>query len=717
MAEQGNERNGQHQTESGSNVCTDFLDAVSRGTKEDVEQFIQPASSDERRDSRDEDPTRVSYKQQLMKALENEDAVTVWKLIARAKESDLKTLEKLNKTCETVAEHERLKEKGLIKYFWEKLRGQIRSASERDTHACIFRESRPAQTELQHEEEQEWIRILSDPLYIGLEWLWRNNLQLTGTAIQQPERRESKLGDIVQAALDDAYLLEKIARYEHHYSRDEYYKRALECEKFAADVVEGSNFRQLREVMDIDGNGCLMEKKPKNFNQSLSLLKFAADKNRKMFVANPKCQWVLNEIIYYKWPDWRNKSRWTKVVWFFFQLLLVAVSSVFYIPIRLVRKFYRCCQDDGIWEFRELYEHPYSKFINHTMWYLVFLWMIFLTSFDSKFGTTVTGLIWCDYVVLSFVLGLLLQECREAWRQGIYIYMSKWWNVVDTLIIFTFLASSTVWLLSYWYFGKWKPREAFVLADVLYASASVMAYFHLTHIFQVDSVLGPLQLSLYKMLKDVQRFLFIFLVLYFSFANGVVKVYSYYVISQFELRKNWNHTEYEESHSYADHKTAFIALFWLLLGLVEEDKIDVKDPAFTLTATFGRLFLMAYVVCTVIVALNMLIAMMNNSFERIMKNSDIEWKYSRSRMWLEWIDKGNTMPAPINIVYYTFYLIALSIDKVVGKFKEKCRCCHGNGEPDEEQAQREEPDEEQAQRERRDYGQERGTCNLEEVKL
>ena len=59
-------------------------------------------------------------------------------------------------------------------------------------------------------------------------------------------------------------------------------------------------------------------------------------------------------------------------------------------------------------------------------------------------------------------------------------------------------------------------------------------------------------------------------------------------------------------------------MFWLLLGLVEEDKIRVEDPAFSLTSTFGRIFMIAHVVCTVIVALNMLIAMMNNSFDRIM---------------------------------------------------------------------------------------------------
>lgn len=59
-------------------------------------------------------------------------------------------------------------------------------------------------------------------------------------------------------------------------------------------------------------------------------------------------------------------------------------------------------------------------------------------------------------------------------------------------------------------------------------------------------------------------------------------------------------------------------MFWLLLGLVEEENISVEDPAFTLTSTFGRIFIVAHVVCTVIVALNMLIAMMNNSFDRIM---------------------------------------------------------------------------------------------------
>ena len=89
--------------------------------------------------------------------------------------------------------------------------------------------------------------------------------------------------------------------------------------------------------------------------------------------------------------------------------------------------------------------------------------------------------------MLCFVLGLLVQESLEAGRQGFYVYISKWWNVVDTVIILFFLLAYAIWLFSWVRFGKWKPEDpGFIVADVLYASATVMAFFHLTHIFQVS---------------------------------------------------------------------------------------------------------------------------------------------------------------------------------------------------------------------------------------
>ena len=277
----------QQQPRKFSNIYLDFLEAVRNRTENDV-RCLLPITSNYARgrmENEDDDEDDLTQKKKkLLKALESEDPAEVWKLIAEAKESDVKTLEGINEICQSVAEHERLKEEGLFRFLWGKLRGEIRFTGGYGTFRSKYRDDKELQTEFQHEEEQQWIRILSDPLYIGLEWLWRNNPnnRRIPTSTQQTKRKDGKFEDIIETCLDDAYLLEKIALYEHHYSRDEYMNRALEYEKFAADVIEGSNLGQLYEILDIEGSGCLLQKKPVNFNQSLSLLKIAADKERKM---------------------------------------------------------------------------------------------------------------------------------------------------------------------------------------------------------------------------------------------------------------------------------------------------------------------------------------------------------------------------------------------------------------------------------------------------
>lgn len=261
------------------NYYFDFLEAVRSRTDKDVRECLPPISSNYAGTRREKDG--LSQRQKLLKALESKDRGEVWKLIAEAKESDVKrTLESINEICRSVAEHERLKEEGLIKWLWGKLIGQIRCTVGYGTSRS---QQLKDKEEFQHEEEQQWIRILSDPLYIGLKWLWRNNPNSRGIqdSTEQTKLRDGKFEDIIETCLDDAYLLEKIALYEHHYSRDEYMNRALEYEKFAADVIEGSNLGQLHEILDVEGSGCLLQKKPNNFNQSLSLLKIAADKERK----------------------------------------------------------------------------------------------------------------------------------------------------------------------------------------------------------------------------------------------------------------------------------------------------------------------------------------------------------------------------------------------------------------------------------------------------
>ena len=111
-------------------------------------------------------------------------------------------------------------------------------------------------------------------------------------------------------------------------------------------------------------------------------------------MASPKCQYALNEIIYYGCRDWQDKGILRKTISFFLQLLFVTLAVLFYIPVRLARRGCCCCKfkDWCCWKFRMFFEHPYSKFINHTMSYVVFLCLIFASSFEDKFGPGWAGL-------------------------------------------------------------------------------------------------------------------------------------------------------------------------------------------------------------------------------------------------------------------------------------------------------------------------------------
>ena len=46
----------------------------------------------------------------------------------------------------------------------------------------------------------------------------------------------------------------------------------------------------------------------------------------------------------------------------------------------------------------------------------------------------------------------------------------------------------------------------------------------------------------------------------------------------------------------------------------------------------------------------MLIAMMSHSFEDIQGDCDVEWKFARTRLWMNYIDEGSTLPVPFNMI-------------------------------------------------------------------
>lgn len=64
----------------------------------------------------------------------------------------------------------------------------------------------------------------------------------------------------------------------------------------------------------------------------------------------------------------------------------------------------------------------------------------------------------------------------------------------------------------------------------------------------------------------------------------------------------------------------------------------------------GMYLFALYHVVIIIVLINMLIAMMSHSFEDIQTDCDVEWKFARTKLWLNYMDEGSTLPVPFNMI-------------------------------------------------------------------
>ena len=297
--------------------------------------FLKLIREEAKKDVEDEVESSKAWEDRLEVALQKNDVVLVWRLIADFREkNDKKILDNLSNDCRTIAREENAnniisitrwkmsetwnKVCQLCKYFKEWISCKSTEDNIEDT------------TTAQNEEERRWILILSNPLYITLEWLWeidsnaRNQPNANGTSEmeadekeekpnepnakkksdekadekanetsemkadkQRIKRKETTLSGIIEASLRDSLLLEKIAAYKYHqYSRDDYMNCARDLEKLAVDIVAKigpSQLKPLHLIMDIEGTGCLLnEKKPDNFMPSVSLVRFGVERQRKL---------------------------------------------------------------------------------------------------------------------------------------------------------------------------------------------------------------------------------------------------------------------------------------------------------------------------------------------------------------------------------------------------------------------------------------------------
>ncbi|KAL8587650.1 hypothetical protein ACOMHN_045339 [Nucella lapillus] len=480
--------------------------------------------------------------------------------------------------------------------------------------------------------------------------------------------------DPILTSFELSVELRRLSKLENEFKTD-YEKLATKCQDLAVDLLEqirGS--RELSIILNHDTTSSGMDDAGSE-KMMLSRLKLAVKYKQKKFVAHPNCQQLLASLWYSGLPGFRRKSLMSKMFIIFSIALTYPLLSVIYMLAptsylgRLIRK-------------------PFIKFIVHQSSYLCFLMLLILVSqrveiariggeeaesekdkVDRELRGSPASLV--EWIILAYVAGLIWAEIKQLWDEGALEYIYDMWNIADFTTNSLYIATFSLRLIAYLQVQeerkrgdpradlpreKWPAYDPNLVAEAMFAAANIFSSLKLIYMFTVNPYLGPLQISLGRMLMDILKFFGIFILVLFSFACGLNHLYWYY--SQVHARECALGTDDQKAEScnrkyrsFANLFEILQSLYWAIFGLVDLEHAELK-PRFQheFTEIVGKLMFGTYSYIALVVLLNMLIAMMSNSYQLIYSQADEEWKFARSKLWISYFDDSGTLPTPFNFI-------------------------------------------------------------------
>ncbi|XP_013773346.1 transient-receptor-potential-like protein isoform X1 [Limulus polyphemus] len=483
--------------------------------------------------------------------------------------------------------------------------------------------------------------------------------------------------DPILTSFELSYELNRLSYIENEFKED-YQSLKRCCQNFSTsllDHVRTSN--ELEIVLNHDPT-----KPPYEHGEQMSLarVEMAVNYKQKKFVAHPNVQQLLSSLWYEGLPGFRRKS----VIQQLWKIINIGVLTPFYAMMYMLMPSS---------ETAKLMRKPFVKFIIHSFSYLFFLFLLILASqrietvIVQLFGTeemkaelryslgrqkgqppTVT-----EWFIVIYIIAHIWQETKELWSSGIVKYFQNMWNIID--FIRNSLYAITVGMRALAYIQaqaeisadssaafvpreEWPMFDPMLVADGCFAAANIFAALKLIHIFSINPHLGPLQISLGRMVIDIMKFFFIYTLVLFAFACGMNQLLWYY--SELEMEQCYSLPGGEPN--WGKQRDACIAwrrfsnlfesaqsLFWASFGLIDLGIFELNGIK-GYTRFWALLMFGCYSVINVVVLLNLLIAMMNHSYQIISERSDTEWKFARSKLILNFFEEGNTLPPPFNII-------------------------------------------------------------------
>eukprot|EP00111_Clytia_hemisphaerica_P009505 TCONS_00027873-protein len=303
---------------------------------------------------------------------------------------------------------------------------------------------------------------------------------------------------------------------------------------------------------------------------------------------------------------------------------------------------------------------PTVKFICHLISHLYFIFILsiaIIVPWDRS-GREIYPLPW-DCLLLIWLVALYLAQLTEEESTPIRLFVC----ITSAIAI-----GVNIWAV----FESGHDRATLMYyRDNIFAFTFLALVVQLFEFLQMHEIFGPWIVIIYALIIDVLKFLVVLFTVIGAFSLHMVVIYKpAYDKEQIDFPTK----VVENLNVFNDINTIFKDLFFAMFGLSSLPPAELTavqknwNPAET--ATIGVVVFAMYQIVAIIILVNLLIAMMGNTYAIIDERSETEWKYGRARIIWN-MTKTTSVPVPINI-----FVLSITFFQVL--FLSRFVCCTAN---------------------------------------
>ncbi|XP_043088851.1 transient receptor potential cation channel, subfamily N, member 1 isoform X3 [Puntigrus tetrazona] len=375
-------------------------------------------------------------------------------------------------------------------------------------------------------------------------------------------------------------------------------------------------------------------------HRGASVLDCLIEGRQKAVVSHPAVQTYLTDM-------WHGSLQWDswKILLLFFCLLLFPLMwLVLSLPLRH--------------SFNTI---PIVKFMSHLVSHVFLLALFILTIVYPPVSPLSEGRLvpgWSECLLLIWLCGMLVSELTfPGERAGLAWIRLLLLGFSAAALLCHLLAVFTQW---------WPPSHLHCLfaRNVLLSVAMMLAFIQLLEFLTFHHLFGPWAIIIRDLMKDLCRFAVILMLFHTAFTLSLT------ALCQPLYPQDWDNST--GNVTAPDPLNMSVLLFFALFGLTEPDKIPDLERSPPATAVLAKMVFGVYLVVTCIVLINLLIAMMSDTYQRIQAQSDTEWKFGRAVLIRD-MSRKSGVPSPFNLFTNLFCSIKV-LCKRAGKIcSVECR--------------------------------------------